>query len=139
MNKDVNIKDYAEQFELTFSRIPGYEHLSHNEYLRMMEEKAEQRRTKIIEERLAEGKGFAGPEVLQAMEPCALPRNTKKSDRHTKRPLILTLNPEARKSHLDIYFRRLEAYKEASKKFRNGDLNAVFPPGTYRPPLFAPL
>ena len=30
--------------ELTYTRIPGYEHLSHKEYMRMMEENAEARK-----------------------------------------------------------------------------------------------
>lgn len=139
VNKDVHPKDYSETFELTFSRIPGYESLSQREYLLMMEQKAEKRRGEMIAERLAKGEGFAGVDAIRATEPGAFPKHTKQAGHHTQRPLVLTLNPEARKVVLDEYFRRLDAYRRASQRYRDGNLNAEFPPGTYRPPLFCPL
>ena len=139
VSQDVHPKQYTEEFTLTFSRIPGYESLSQREYMLMMEAKAEKRRNELIKKRFAEGKGFAGVEALRATVPGAFPKHTKKADRYTKRPLVLSLNPEARKIFIDRYFRLLEAYRIASKRFRDGDLNAEFPPGTYRPPLFCPL
>ena len=137
-NEKVKPKDYTEKFILTFSRVPGYDHLSHKQYMVMMEKKAEKRRCEIVEERRTAGRGFAGRDVLQKAKPGALPHSTKKGGRRTKRPLILTLSAEARKIHLDIYFRRLKAYALASEAFRDGALTVQFPPGTYRPPLFAP-
>lgn len=139
VNKNASPSDYEETHTLTFSRIPGYEHLSQHEYLKMMEAKLEKRRCGMIEERLAEGKGFAGPEILEKMEPGEKPKTTKTSKRNTKRPLVLTLNPEARRFYIDRYFRLLEAYREASRRYRAGMLDVEFPPGTYRPPLLVPI
>ena len=93
----------------------------------------------MVKERLAEGKGFAGREVLERMHPGDKPRTTKTSSRNSKRPLVLTLNPEARKIYVDRYFLLLEAYREASRQYRSGALDVEFPPGTYRPPLLVPI
>ncbi len=135
-NERTPIENYTSEYELVFSRPPGFEHLSQHEYSKIMDERVEKRRCEMIEELRSEGRGFAGPEVLQNIEPGDSPQSTKSSERYSKRPLVLTLNPEARKIYTDRYLRLLEAYREASARFRNGDLNAVFPPGTYRPPLF---
>lgn len=139
VNPDASPKDYEESYTLNFARLPGYEHLSQREYLKIMEEKVEKRRCEMIRERLAEGGGFAGRELLEQMTPGDKPQNTKTSTRHTKRPLVLSLNPEARQIHIDRYFRLLEAYRVASHRFRMGALDTEFPPGTYRPPLFVPI
>lgn len=139
VNIHISQEDYEEEYTLTFSRIPGYEHLSRHEYLKLMEAKIEKRRCEMIKERLADGKGFAGREVLEKIQPGDKPQTTKTSERNTKRPLVLTLNPEARIIYVDRYFRLLEAYREASRRYRAGALDIEFPPGTYRPPLLAPI
>ena len=139
VNKDVSPNNYEETYTLTFSRLPGYEHLSQREYVKMMEAKIEKRRCEMIEERLAEGKSFAGKEMLAGMTQGDKPKSTKTSTRTSKRPLVLTLNPEARKIYVDRYFCLLAAFREASHRYRNGALSTKFPPGTYRPPLFSPI
>ena len=62
------------------------------------------------------------------------PRNTKKSSRNSKRPLVLTSCPERRRRFLDWYFGIYNLYKKAVLEYLSGNLAAVFPPGTYRPP-----
>ena len=102
-----------------------------------MLKKREERRLKLVKERKAKGLGFLTREQLLATVPGTKPKKTKKSTRDSKRPLVLTKCPEARKQFLDWYFSIFEAYKAAVKRYRAGQLDVVFPTGTYRPPVFA--
>ena len=129
-------KDYEETYTLKYARLPGYEHLSQKEYATLMHKKLEERRQKIVAERLAKGLGFLGREALLQVVRGSRPYRTKKSTRDSHRPRVLSICPvrrEATKSwYFDIYFR----FKAASLKFRRGELLTEFPPGTYRPSLW---
>lgn len=123
---------------LKYDRIPGYEQLSTREYALMMSKKLEERRQRIVEERRAKGLGFMGPEKLKKVKPGSIPRNTKTSTITSHRPRVLCVCPVRRAHHLGIYFDTYWAYKDASKRYRAGDLSVVFPPGTYKPALSPP-
>jgi REP element-mobilizing transposase RayT len=133
---DISIADYTERYRLVFTRLPGYEGLSDKEYKKVMHRKLEERRVKIVQERHAAGKGFAGKEALRTVTPGELPRNTKKSARYSKRPIVLTLCDETRKRCVDAYFRVVEWFRSVSSKYLQGDDTVEFPPGTYKPPRF---
>ena len=136
--KKARKKDFTTIRKLTFLRLPGYEHLSASEYKKVMQEKLEERRARIIKKRRMEGKGFAGRKVLLAVKPGAEPYKTKKSKRTSKRPLVLTKKLDTKKTFLDWYFSILEKFRFASREYRKGNLTVEFPPGTYRPPCFVP-
>jgi hypothetical protein len=132
-NSQVNIKDYTDVFVLKYQRLPGYEHLSQREYALMMGKKLEERRQVIVEERLKAGLGFLGREKLLRIKPGSKPRSTKTSTESSHRPRILSRNPEQRRAGLDWYFTCYILFKDASRRYRRGELNAEFPPGMYRP------
>ena len=136
-NKKLKPEDFTTEHILEFKRLPGYEHLSQRAYKKLMLKKREERRLKLVKERKAKGLGFLTREQLLATVPGTKPKKTKKSTRDSKRPLVLTKCPEARKQFLDWYFSIFEAYKAAVKRYRAGQLDAKFPTGTYRPPVFA--
>lgn len=129
----LNPRDCETVHTLVYSRLPGCEGLRKSEYIRTILERLEKRRGDVVRTRLAEGKGFASIESLRNQIPGAKPRSTKSSERRTHRPLVLTLCLKTKQVFLDWYFQMLHAFKLASKKFRSGDLNAEFPPGTYLP------
>ena len=87
----------------------------------------------MIEQRAAQGKGFAPVDRLRAQKPGAKPRSTKSSQRYSKRPLVLTLCAKAKAKFLESYFAVLDQFLEASEMFRGGMLHVQFPQGTYRP------
>ncbi|MFN8393035.1 MAG: hypothetical protein U0136_22260 [Bdellovibrionota bacterium] len=91
------------------------------------------RRAVIIADRERDGKGFPTAEALAKTKPGTKPCFTKTSERHTKRPLVLTLGVELRKQMLDCIFDISARFREASIRYRNGELGVIFPPGTYRP------
>ena len=132
-NKSLTTKDCTHTYTLKFSRLPGYDKLTNKQYKNRMLRSIEERRVATVQKRLAEGKGFASKETLLAVEPGTAPKSTKTSQRHTPRPLVLTLCMETKRACVDALFVIAATFKEASKKYRAGDFTAVFPCGTYRP------
>jgi REP element-mobilizing transposase RayT len=137
-NPNIKPQDYASKHTLTYSRLPGYEDMTKAEYIKVMHKKLEENRTRAIEKRLSEGKGFANVESLAKQTAGARPRATKNSKRDTHRPLVLTLCMKTKEQFLSWYFSMLEAYRLASRHFRAGDSNHEFPRGTYQPTRFSP-
>jgi len=126
---------FYETYTLKFKRLPGHEKKSAQEYKEYLYAALEKRRLLVIQERHRQGKhGFMGSQKLKNTKAGTLPFKTKKSKRNSFRPIVLTKCMKTYHHCLDIYFQTVRTYKEASKKFRSGELNAVFPPGTYRPP-----
>lgn len=122
---------------LKFARLPGFEKMPQERYERELLQELRQRREILIAERSIEGKGFASQSFLEALKPGDKPKTTKTSKRDSKRPLILTMCAATRKRFLEWYFDMREQYRRASARFRAGELDVVFPPGTYRPVLLA--
>ena len=129
------ISDFTEIVELKYERLPGYEHLTQKDYAHLMMRKLEERRQFIIADRKSRGLGFVGKDKLLKTVPGSLPRNTKTSIITDHRPRILSkcdaTRADGKAWYFDIYFR----YKRASRKYRAGKPNVVFPPGTYPPHL----
>ena len=137
-NPSARIRDFVEIVELKYDRVPGYEHLSQREYAKMMLEKLEKRRAQIVKENLEKGKRYLGRENLLQVIPGSRPMKTKTSTRTSHRPRVLCICPVRRKDTYKWYFDRYYSYKEASKRYRAGELDVVFPPGTYKPHIPPP-
>jgi len=131
--KTARIEDFTSIYTLKYARLPGYEHLTQEEYSKLMHEKLEARRIDTVQKRKAAGKGFLGRAGLLATKPGARPKNTKTSDINSHRPRILSVCPKRRAEHKAWYFSVFFAYKDASKRYRAGELDVEFPEGTYRP------
>lgn len=129
-NPLVSKKNYYEEHVLQYSRLPNLAHLSQEAYRKYLLDELERRRVALVAERVAEGKGFLGPELLEQVEPGSLPFSTKKGG---MRPLVLSCCKEARGNFLEQYFGVVAAYRQASLRYRQGEFDAVFPPGTFRP------
>lgn len=134
-NRHLKMEDFITTHKLTYARLPGYEDLSPREYREMMLKKLEKRRQEMVEQRLAEGKGFAGREALRAQLPGTKPNSTKARSREQHRPLVLTLCTETRRYWTELYFSILDAYRKASALFRAGNRLVQFPKGTHLPVL----
>ena len=135
-NKDVSLEDFKTKYTLTYSRLPGFEKRSEKEYEAELKSKLTSRTKEIIEERRAEGRGFLGINKLIKQVPGQSPKTTKTSTRYSFRPIVLTLCKETKKRILDAYFVIRDSFLAASQLFRQGDDAAVFPSGTYKPPVF---
>jgi putative transposase len=133
-NRDVSIEEYTEYCTLRYTRLPGYEHLSQKDYELQMREKLAQRTKEILEKR--KGKPSLGAMRLKAVKPGARPKKTKTSGPKDHRPRVLSKDRKRRASGKAWYFQIYFDYKEASRRYRNGEKDVVFPKGTYKPPLF---
>ena len=134
-NPRTNIADYTEEYKLRFKRLPGYEDLSQEEYCKLMHEKLEARRVKLVNEIKATGYAFPEPDKIRATKPGSAPRHTKTSTRDSFRPLVLARSLEVKQDYLSRYFGKVIDFRSASVRFRAGELTVEFPEGTYRPHL----
>jgi REP element-mobilizing transposase RayT len=132
-NPMVNILDFTETVALKYQRLPGYEDMPQVEYRKMMLEKLEKYRHKVLLER---NKPALGAEELEKKIPGAKPRYTKTSNRKSHRPRILCVCLDRKRHYEAWYFDIYYRYKLASKAYLAGDLSAIFPEGTYRPVLY---
>lgn len=132
--KKVDIKEFMEEYELKYERVPGYEALSQDEYRRMMEKKLAERTKVILEKRVV--KKSLGVAMLKRVVPGSRPHNTKTSTIKDHRPRILSKDKQRREAGEEWYFSIYSEYKQKSKEYRSGNLTVEFPKGTYRPPLF---
>jgi len=132
-SRRVRLKDYIETVELRYERLPGYEDMPQEEYALMMEKKLEEHRVEIVEERRREGKGWLGRSKLLKIIPGTRAKSPKTSSRGSFRPRILSDCPERLAEGTNWYFTIYGDYKRASELYREGDLEVVFPIGTYPP------
>jgi len=134
--KNVCAKDFIEEVTLEYKRLPGYEHLTQKEYAKLMHEKLEQRRLAILEKRRLEGKSNGRGEHLRQIHPGSRPKNTKTSTLKSHRPRVLSICNVRRAKCKAWYFKQHFEFKDASLRYRRGDLTVIFPPGMFRPPSF---
>ena len=81
------------------------------------------------ERRKKTGKEPIGPAAVLQQQPHAEPRTTKKS------PALLfhAATKKVRDELYSLYYGFLGAFREASGKWRSGDLTAIFPDGCFPP------
>jgi hypothetical protein len=135
-NKSIRFDDYVRHITLKYERLPGYEKLSQAAYAKMMMRKLEERRQKIVADRLKVGLSFMGRNRLLTIQPGSLPVSTKTSSRYSHRPRILAVDHKRRAEYRDWYFSTLQQYIDASRRYRQGDRKVRFPAGTFLPLLF---
>jgi hypothetical protein len=133
-NPEVSIDDFTEWHTLEYARLPGYEMLSQHEYATLMKRKLARRTAEILKKRA--GKKCLGADNLRRIKPGTLAKNPKVSKRHNYRPRVLSKCPKRRAAGEAWYFARRFDYKQCSKRYRAGELDIIFPEGTYKPPLF---
>ena len=130
----VSIDDYTELCILKYERLPGYEHLSQENYATIMRKKLSERTREIV--RARNGKPCLGTRKLRLVRPGSRPKNTKTSGPRDHRPRVLSKNPERRSACEAWYFSIYFQHRKASKEYLGGNLDAKFPEGTYKPPSF---
>src|SRR5262249_31740483 len=133
--RQVSPKEFIRKHTLTFSKLPGMEHLSAEAYLKERTEELSVRQVEAVEQQKASGQGFPPLTAIRATKAGTRPKNTKQSHRYSFRPLVLSLCKETKDAFLSQYFTLLERYHHAVEEFRRGVLDIPFPTGTYRPPI----
>ena len=136
-NDEVRPEDFSKEHVLKYSRLPGYEDYTPQEYRETLLRILRERERDLVHERKAKGHGFMGPSKLRAQARGSRPKHTKTSHRHSIRPVVLSLCAKTRNKFIKLYFATLDAFKQASEAFLAGDMTAIFPTGTYPPPRLA--
>ena len=129
--KEVDPEDYKDEYSLVLSPLPIFEGSSHEEMADKIEALVKERCEEIKADRRKESKGFLGIENIRNQSPFSVPKSVKNSPR----PLCYSKCSEAKKLFLGIFLSFVETYREASRRFRSGDLSTLFPPFTIKPPL----
>ena len=132
-NKEVKIEDFTDTFTLSFTRLPGYDHLSQEEYAKTVFAMVEDERQRIVAARKAQGKGFMGRKRLLAVIPGTPAKSPKVSSYWDLRPRVISGSIRRNKEGYAWYFDLYNRFKTASAQYRGGDLSVEFPPGMYRP------
>lgn len=133
-NKSVSVEDFTDRVELKYERLPGYEDVPTPEYARQMRAKLRRRTAEILAAR--DGKEAVGVERLKETIPGSIPKNTKTSTATSHRPRVLSRDNARRAAAKAWYFSIYFRFREVSARYRAGELDVVFPEGTYRPPMF---
>ena len=131
-SKSVQKKDFYTDYSLTFTRLPGYEHLSQKEY----KEEILKGYASALEE-ARKNKSFPPLNAIVNTKPGSAPKHSKQNERYSFRPLVICKCKETKKKWLETYFNIVESFKEAVKKLKQGFLTYQFPTGTYKPSFMA--
>jgi REP element-mobilizing transposase RayT len=134
-NKELKIEDFTDTVKLRFTRLPGFEHLSQEDYAKTVFAMVEQERQRIVAARKAAGKGFMGRKGLLAVIPGTPAKSPKLSSFWDIRPRVISGSARRNKEGYAWYFDLYHRFKAASAQYRAGDLTVEFPPGMYRPYL----
>lgn len=116
---------------LKITPLPQFAGLSSKKRREKVLELINERTKRLVEERKAKGQGFMNLDDIQAQDPNDVPRSVSRS----ARPCCYSKSPVVIKGYRRHVRDRRDKYVEASARFRLGDLNAVFPEHSFKPPL----
>lgn len=127
---------HAESYELEFAKLPCWSKLDDATYRRRIAERLEQIQERIDARRRADRVRLSSAQVcakrIRRQNPFDRPEEPKLR-RH--RPLIHAVRRKVREDFRQAYGLFLAAYRVASERFRAGDREVQFPPGSFPPPL----
>jgi hypothetical protein len=132
-------KHFEHTTQFHFDRLPALKHLSAEEYQAHINAEIE----KIVSA-AADQRRVTGKRVLGRRAACEVSRLTrselpKPPSYEKRRKMIIWDDPRCPEAcaYLERYWRFQDSYRQASERFRDGHLNAAFPPGAFRPSSFA--
>ena len=126
------LSDYERWVDVEVSPLPAWrdmpEHQRQARFRRLVRDAEDELRDR----REHEHRTVVGVPALKRLEPRDKPRNPKRSGRQ---PLCHASSAERRRDFARRHRALRRAHAEASARYRSGQLDAEFPPYTFRPPL----
>ncbi|MBI4616691.1 MAG: transposase [Planctomycetes bacterium] len=122
-------KPFQEFVRLEVAPPPGWEHLRPAECARRLRELVYAREEELRRERKAQGKKVLGVRRILQASPTDRSAHPKKSPR----PLCHASTRELWDEYRAHYAQFLELYRIASKRYRDGETDVAFPPGSFPP------
>jgi len=129
--KPIRLRDYQSEHVLHLTPLPQYAQLSAEERRELLTGLIKQRSARVKKERRAQGLGFLGREKVLAQRHTSVPRKVKRRPR----PICYTKSFAAKKQFMAWFCPWLESFREASRRFRAGELLVDFPEHSIRPPI----
>jgi REP element-mobilizing transposase RayT len=131
--KAVDPSKYTKQTEIILHPLPSWaglpEHARQTRFRHIVSDREQQAQL----ERAAEGiTSVMGMPKIERLSPFAKPSRPRK---RTPQPLCHADTREEYEAYEAEYKEVAQAHRKASAAFLSGNFNAVFPPGTFRPPL----
>lgn len=126
-----NVADRITHHTIVIKPLPQFAALSSKKRKEKIGQLINERTKLLIEERKANGMGFLGLEAIKEQDPNDKPISVSRSPR----PHCYSKNPEVIKEHRRNVLNRRDQYTEASARYRLGDVNALFPEYSFKPPL----
>ena len=128
----VRVEDFQTIHTLSLTPLPEFKELTSRQRINKLKTLIEERIKRIHAERKNQGlSAFLGRAAVLEQDPFQIPMKSKRSPR----PLCYTKSFTAKLIFMEEYFSTLANYREASIKFRSGQLDTEFPPYTIKPPL----
>ena len=127
----VNRKDFEIKHVLSITPIPEFQHLSPKERRAVIMRLISERVKRIKKDRKKQGQGFLGRENILRQRHTDFPRSVKRAPK----PICYTKSWEVKKRFMAWYFPWLQRFKEASRRFRSGELLVEFPEHSIKPPI----
>ncbi|RME59322.1 MAG: hypothetical protein D6780_05250 [Candidatus Dadabacteria bacterium] len=133
----VNPADFYDDYYLEFSRLPGYENLSDEEYRKLMKKLLDEYTQRAVEKREAKGKkGFVGKERLKEVKPGTPAKSVKVTEPKGVEALFLCNDKKLKREVVEWYKGVRENHRTKSLQYIKGKVDVTFPPGTYKPPVW---
>jgi putative transposase len=120
---------FVDEATLALRPLPGLEHLGEAERRHAVETLVREKEAELRVERSRQGKRVLGRDAVVRVTPSEQPTAAKRSPR----PLCHTSCRERRMEHRTQRRDVVAAYREASARYRKGEVNVEFPKGTFPP------
>ena len=129
--KDVESEDYAREVRVHLEPLPCWEHLPEPKWRRQVEALITSIDEEGAQRRRLTGKRSLGVKKILNACPTRRPGKVEKSPK----PRFHAIRESVLKRLREAYRQVVQAHRDASEKFRNGDRGAEFPEGTFPPAL----
>ncbi|MBI4614220.1 MAG: hypothetical protein HY720_11465 [Planctomycetes bacterium] len=120
---------FQKSIRLEIAIPPCWRHLSPKEQAARLRELVYSREEELRRERQAKGMKVLGIRAVKTVSPSDRPANPKRSPR----PLCHASSRELWEEYREQYAHFVELYRVASKRYRDGERDVTFPPGSFPP------
>jgi putative transposase len=116
---------------LKITPLPQHAEMKKEERIALIRRLIDESSREYVKARRDAGLGFLGLDAIRQQTPNEQPLNIAKKPR----PMGYSKNSELCKHYRKEQILRRRAYETASRRYRLGDMEVVFPPNCFRPPL----
>jgi hypothetical protein len=118
------------EVELRFVPPPGWAHLSHDEWAKLLGERVRTAEVEAAEKRRKDGGSITGRKAVRRRSPKACPKTTP--PRRNLNPRVACHDEDKRVAALDRLKRFQQSYQEALEQWADGVRDVLFPAGTWQ-------